>query len=514
MKNKNSLRDYMVFASAAMFFLYGGAKLFGYMFHLGFVWFFDQESYGRFVYLWSLALFVAGMMPNISLAVGRHIPYLLGAAKIKEAQKAKNTGWTLSILVAVLASLVLASLYMVGLLPDIYDMQSIIFVFFICVSTLLSNTLSQVISGYRRPEISSAFNLILNILRLLGLSCAFLLLSTLEGVLFYVGLAYVSFLVLIFAYVRINYGISPGFDLRYARELFSFGSYSLFYETANNMLSWTDIFIINIILGSSTVAVYNVVWLSSTAYLILFLPILTVFRPVISGLLGAKNIMGARYLTSYLFESFFLIFSPALIFILAYPTELLSSFVGVAYGSGGDPLKILIVASFFSGLSQLFLSLISSSGSPQLNAKILVSAALINLALNLVAIPVYGMVGAAYATLASSIFIYLVSKYKANKIIAFEYLHWRVFKMVFSASLVYILWFLSDFPADSISKLLINFVFITFSYLVLVFCMRSFRQEDAEIASGFLERFGFRKKSRDRILKMFMYGVGYSNTLR
>ncbi|MBU0761476.1 MAG: oligosaccharide flippase family protein, partial [Candidatus Altiarchaeota archaeon] len=264
MKHALSIKDFMVNASITMLFLLGMSRFLGYLFHMAFARYFTQEIYGQFIYLWSAGLFLASITPNISAAVGRYIAFERGRENNHNVEQIKNTGFILTIIMVIASSSLAVGLYLLDLIPKVDNLPAFAFIVLVSFFTISSNTLSQIITGYRRPDVSSAFNTLFNLFRFLAVVVAAYVLSTLFGALLYSVLGYSLFLVFLFFYVKAKYGLSIGFNFEKAKEIFSFGFYSLFQETATTLLTWANIFIINILLGASYVAVYNIAWLSST----------------------------------------------------------------------------------------------------------------------------------------------------------------------------------------------------------------------------------------------------------
>ncbi len=514
MKAKSSLKDYMLSASIVMLLLFAVSKVFGYAFHLLFARQFSQEVYGQFIYLWSMGLFAAGLAPNIAAGVGRYIAYHRGEKNQRKVEAFKNTGMSLSVLFAVGWSLMLAGIYFMGLLPKVDDFGSLAFVGLIAAFTIVSNTLSQIITGYRRPQVSSLFSLLLNLLRFLGLCAAAYFALTLESSLYFVAAAFLLYVLIILAYVNSEHHVSLGNDHDAARELFRFGSYTLVFDTANNLLSWSGIFIINLMLGAAVVAVYNMAWLISSASLILFLSVLQVYRPVVTEFIGAGRRNKASYMTSYLFESFFMLFLPLFTLLIMFSREILSVFIGVSYASGALSLQILAIGCFFFGLSQLFMQVLSSAGKPETNAKIIAVAAAANICISLYLIPLIGIEGAAYSALVSYSLLFVLSKRMACYEVPMSYSATRILK--FAASSVAMFFAYRALSPGAISVILLGvYSCVVFSvYLIAIMALKSLRQEDVELVSNLAHRAGFGKRGVFFIKKALAHGVGYSSASR
>ncbi len=506
------LRDIMLRASIYIIMLLFAARVLGYLFHMVFAKYFTQQVYGEFIYLWSAALFIAGLMPNIAAAVERYVAYHRGSEDKEKVKKVVGSGMVLSITISFAMALLVASLYSFGILPKINDTLSILFIILVAFFVLTSNLLSAVITGHRRPEVSSAFNLLHTLLRLFAIVVASYAWVSLSGVIWLVLAAFLIFVISILIYVAKNYGVGSGYDRQVGGELLKFGAFTVFHETANNILSWGNIFLINIFLGAAVVAVYNVAWLASTASLVLFLSVLQIFSPVVTELFGAGKKKQAEYLSSYLLESFFLLFLPVFVLIVLFSEELLVLFISTTYSSGAAPLRILALGAFFFGVSRLFMVLIASSGKPQVNAKNIGFVAILSILLNLILIPIYGMVGAAIATLASSLCLYILSHgYVHKNIMQLKFISKRSAKLIIASAaafaLTYSLGLYFEVPMTlRISSLAIFFLAV---YSLVVLFSKSLRREDVEMFCTILEKTGAPKKLTDSISRFLGFAVGY-----
>ncbi len=84
--------------------------------------------------------------------------------------------------------------------------------------------------------------------------------------------------------------------------------------------------------------------------------------------------------------------------LLLFPGFILGLMFGEGYAVGGLALQILLIGVLFSVIGGVNLSVIYGLGCPRAGAKIMIGAAFLNIILNLLLIPFYGIAGAAIAT--------------------------------------------------------------------------------------------------------------------
>ena len=100
-----------------------------------------------------------------------------------------------------------------------------------------------------------------------------------------------------------------------------------------------------------------------------------------------------------------------------YSFEVVDLIYGAYFLPSGEILKILATAMVLSFLIFLLSNVLIVSGQEQKNARILVGATLLNLILNLIWIPKYGAIGAAWSTVACEMALIIVLFFQSGKIL-------------------------------------------------------------------------------------------------
>ncbi|MBD3387512.1 MAG: oligosaccharide flippase family protein [Candidatus Altiarchaeales archaeon] len=504
-----SLRDVMLRASLIMIVVLVTTKALGYLFHFWFVRNFPQEVYGSFIYLWTAGLFLCGfLLPNIAASISRYVAYYRGRGDSKGVDSTIRTGLIINMAWMSGVIVLIALAYSYGFMPKIHDPRSFLFVVAVLVLTSVTNLLSGVLNGYRKPEVASAFNLLLNVLRFIALVAAVFLASSLLGVMAFVILAFLLYALFLASHIMAKYGLGSSYDRGLSWTLLSFGLFTIFYETGNNLLQWADIFLLNLFIGPAVVAVYNISWLASTTSLIFFISAVQIFRPIVTEFFGSgrKDMIG--YVTSYLFESFFLLFMPVFLSVVLFARELLVFFFNPDYASGVVPLQILSIGAFFTGLGLLYVELINAEGKPAVNARNIGVSAVLNVMLNLFLIPSYGMVGAAFATLSSSSLLFLLSYRHVSQVVRLSYSKARIVKLVASSFIAVVI--VSSVKAaidHSILSLIVSVPSLFLLYLLLLIGSRSLRSEDTGLADAFMEKIMLPDSIRSSVSSFLERGV-------
>ncbi len=185
---------------------------------------------------------------------------------------------------------------------------------------------------------------------------------------------------------------------------------ALFY-----IISWTDVLMIGYFENEKAVGVYRIAFKIATLITFTQFAINSFVAPSISEL-NANKANGAfrRLLRQVGVINFWMATPPALV-IFIFPDFMLSLF-GPEYASAMVVLKILAVGQLLNALCGPVLYILNMTGKEKDSQKIMFVVTFINIFLNAILIPIYGIEGAAWATSISMIAwnisaVYFVVKY-------------------------------------------------------------------------------------------------------
>jgi len=208
--------------------------------------------------------------------------------------------------------------------------------------------------------------------------------------------------------------IKAGIKLETAKKLLKFGIPLTIAGTASIIFGYMDTVIITFFRSLEEVALYNVglptirlMWNFERALTVVLLPIaieLWVQKDKERFNRGINNIY--KYILTLTI--------PFIIIMLVFPELILKVLFGPDYVGAATVVRILAVASIIIVLARINVALITGIGKPSIISKIMIIGALINLAVNLILIPLIGINGAAISTAAafSVILVYTHKKLK------------------------------------------------------------------------------------------------------
>ncbi|HLC98857.1 MAG TPA: flippase [Candidatus Nanoarchaeia archaeon] len=177
----------------------------------------------------------------------------------------------------------------------------------------------------------------------------------------------------------------------------------------------TDTVVLTYFGGVEEVALYQVA--SPTASIVLY------FAYAVSGVLlplaaelwlkGRKQKLKTAMELIYKYS--FIIVVPIALLMLLFPKLILTILFTAEYADAAPAMQILVVGMIFYTLGHINLNVLTGIGKPIEGTKIVVYAALFNLVTNLLLIPRFGIVGAAFTTMLSWIIVLGLTSYKIKR---------------------------------------------------------------------------------------------------
>jgi O-antigen/teichoic acid export membrane protein len=387
------------------------SKLFTYAYRIIIARHYGPEIYGLF----SLAMMVLGFF--ISLA---GLGFSEGILRFTPIYRAKREEKKINFLLKYSQKTILFSGIVSGLILFFFSEYIAISIFsepeliiflkifsFLIPITLFANIYSSLMQGYEKVSgYSFGYNVLQNITKVLLLLFFILFLV---GPKFAVSLSHFFgiFSLLLFAYLFCRIKLPKIFLKEKLKKqkreniLKQFFSYSwplIFLGIIGSLLFWIDTFTLGFFKDAAAVGIYNAA--TPLALLLTFTGglFLQLFFPLITRELSLRNILVARELSKQVNKWIFLLNLPVFAMLFLFPGAFLNIIWGEEYLAAEIPLRILSVGIFIFSLSSVPNALLSSKGKSKLLLFNTLFIGGVNLALNLLLVPKYELVGAAIAT--------------------------------------------------------------------------------------------------------------------
>lgn len=285
---------------------------------------------------------------------------------------------------------------------------------------------------------------------------------------------------------------------QYTGEMIKFSLPLVFSGFLLLLIGWTDTFMLGFFKTTSEVGIYNaanptaaLMFIFPTALTYLLLPIITHFY--------SKNEFGEiKKIYKVVSRWIFIVNLPILLMMIFFSPQIISIIFGNNYLPASFALGMLSVGYMFYTFSYSTGShILSMAKKTKTILLITLIFAILNILLNYLLIPPYGINGAAIATSSSFILasiIYFIFTYKTIKCFPLKKSYYKpLFASIISIGLVYLLSLLI-FKTMSVYYFFAIFFIFLIIYIILLFLFKSFELEDKEMFKILKKRLRKHKK--------------------
>ncbi|MBW3019071.1 flippase [Candidatus Woesearchaeota archaeon] len=211
------------------------------------------------------------------------------------------------------------------------------------------------------------------------------------------------------------------FEKTVFRKLALFAAPNMISSFAGLIIGYVDVIMLTYLVPIKEVGIYNSVLPTALLVSYFSMAVTTVLFPMASELhtKGKSAVLSKGTTTVYGYVLAAALPICAIFFF--FPGIILKTMFGAEFGAGAMALKILAVGVAFLCLSKINFSLLNGLGSPKSISHATLISAGINVVLNLILIPLFGITGAALTTSISYLAMFLVSYCNLRKNISFKF---------------------------------------------------------------------------------------------
>lgn len=294
---------------------------------------------------------------------------------------------------------------------------------------------------------------------------------------------------LLFVLVRIGQVyLNTGFALprfKHFKKYVAYGVPLILSVTFFFVLNWSNRYLINYFLGLREVGIYSVAFF--LAYTISFVtaPIAYILFPTLSGCVNRSEIGEARTYLNYSLKYYFF-FGIPLIFVMSFlPKELLSFISTSDFLSAAAYLPLLAIASFVLQIAVIGEYVNRVFNKNMLLLVVYLVLAVLNVILNLILIPMMGVMGSALAMLICFAAYAFFSLIYCQRFIRFGIDMKMLGKIVFSSIIMVATFYIFRMSARQMSVVYIAPAALV-SYLVSAFLFGFFSDKEIALFRSFL----------------------------
>jgi O-antigen/teichoic acid export membrane protein len=209
------------------------------------------------------------------------------------------------------------------------------------------------------------------------------------------------------AYLALRYTMAPLLarpklkqeeQRRVLREVFAYAWPIVFLSTVYTIFNWTDSIVIGYFMTATDVGIYSAAFTLISLFGIAPELFKQFFFPYIVKEYSRKNIALIQTLSQQVGKWIFALNLPLFLFMIAFPGAVLNVFFGPEYLAATEVLRILAFGGLFSSFNALLTNLLSMQGKSKLIMTDTICISGLDLVLNILLVPSYGLHGAAIST--------------------------------------------------------------------------------------------------------------------
>lgn len=358
---------------------------------------------------------ITGAVATLGLNEGvpRYIAFFRGRHEEQKVHELIISAMLMGLIAGLLSIMVSPALFQ-SLAGNSFDAQgkvlSVVKILIFAVPfTILLNLTVAIYRGFDRTNVNMYFYNIIRPVSLLGFASVSVFIgASLKGVVFADLLSMIfTFGIMSIYFIKkppVKRTIKQERKIKFSeptRQLIRYSFPLLITATLLNIMSWIDTIMLGYFKSAEIVGVYNAVY-----PLVGFLSLVVasmgfVYVPVTSKLWGQNDIAPLGSIYAVMTKWCFLLTFPLFALIFVYPEYFITKLYGAQYVSGAAALRILALGFIANSYFGFNYHTLLASGDSDFLMKCSVASAGINVIINFMLIPEYGMVGAAIGTAVS-----------------------------------------------------------------------------------------------------------------
>jgi len=269
------------------------------------------------------------------------------------------------------------------------------------------------------------------------------------------------------------------------KELLSFSYPLMFVAILGTLLHWMDIMMLGYFTDTTTVGLYHPATRTAGLMRTILLAFMGIFSPMMSDYHRKGKLDEMRKLYKLVVRWIISLSIPFAIIMIIYSKKIMLLFGG-QYVSSANVLSLLVIAAFIQSFIGSSGPTLSMAGYPKINLINSIFVLMINVVLNYVWIPLFGINGAAYATLVSISFLAVIRLIEVRMIVKIQPFSIKMLKPVIAGGIMIIVLSLLKpivMPMHTLTSLIIVSLVGLFIFFAILWLLK-FDDDDLKIWSG------------------------------
>ncbi|MDK2849723.1 MAG: hypothetical protein PWR32_390 [Candidatus Woesearchaeota archaeon] len=260
------------------------------------------------------------------------------------------------------------------------------------------------------------------------------------------------------------------------REMFSYALPIMFSTAAGIILTYSDIILLTFFKGAEATGLYNIALPSLTIMLVFITPLQIILFPKFSRWYHEKKDKTIISALNLIYNNFLFLSLPLGLIFFAYPELVIKVLFGAKYLDAANTLRIFAAFFVFRAIREINFAIVAGIGKAKERSKVVYYAALFNVILDIILIPMFSVMGAAIATSLS----WVLMAYLTHKIITKDYKAKIDFKLQLKVVLSNVLFLLSIFVlkklftlTNAIIEAVLVLTIASFVYIISLFMFKA-----------------------------------------
>jgi O-antigen/teichoic acid export membrane protein len=258
--------------------------------------------------------------------------------------------------------------------------------------------------------------------------------------------------------------------------------------TPNNFVRWvtdsSDRFLVTYFLGLNSVGIYSAACSFGSLIQLFVSPFQLILLPALSKLYDENKNEEITIYISHSLRYFLLVSIPAVFTLSSLAKPLLRIFTTQDFLSGWFVIPIIALSGLLAGIFQIFVNIVFLVKETKSMTYINLTAAVLNVLINLFLIPLIGILGAAISTLLAYFFMAILCMHISLKYFKHEFYFHDIAKSILSSVAMY--FFISHFEILTVLKLSEVAGMGTLIYLFLMFLLGGFNDHEISLIKRYL----------------------------
>lgn len=515
LSEKNSIISGIAKNSAIIFFGLILSTLLGLIGRILFARIFSTEEYGIFI----IGITITSVFTIIGLfglrdGITRQIAYFESKGNLSNVKSVISWSFIFGLLSSIVITifLIIFSNFIANNIFKNPELSNILKIYALSIPFhIILLILTSIYRGFKKTKEKIIFSDILRniFFTIFLIPVIFLNLSYDWGIIAYVASFIVTLILFYFYYLIDNKIIKTSFNhlkLSVGKELLFFSLPLLGIAILFQIIQWTDTFMIGYFMGESSVGIYNTACPLGQFVSFPLGAVSFIYAPIVASLLAKNNIIEIK--RTYLSITKWLtgLAIPLFLIFLLFPDSMISLFFGSKYLSATIVLQIISIGYFVNILLGPDGDILIPMGKTRFLMWATFFAAMINISLNAILIPIYGINGAAIASILSLISINIIritKLYMISKIHPFrKNIFAPAFLTIFSSFLL--CYFINKLGFIEYLTILIMIIFSFISYFIFILLTKSIDQADIELLIEIKSKTGFNINYLIKIMEKIM----------